>query len=262
LRYEILNAETNHPGFDEYRYEIGAIGHDPLMLMAYLTARFHNFTFEEITEELRALFDAQYFLTFTPSIEIRTRMEPSETYPYELVVVLYERNVLTIRLESVPFASLVTSRLNAEQLVHFNVLMQTNGARHHVGSPFPFNGHPFISSHYGWRINPISGERQLHKGIDIALPTGTEILAAHDGVVTFAGYLGSFGYVVKIDNGEGIVTHYAHCDTLLVSTGQVVAMGDVIATVGSTGASTGPHLHFEILKFGVHINPLFFAFSG
>jgi len=87
-------------------------------------------------------------------------------------------------------------------------------------------------------------------------------LAATGGTVTFAGDMGSFGLVVFIDDGEGIVTVYAHCDTLLVRTGQTVAAGDVIATVGSTGDSTGPHLHFEIIKNGRHINPLYFTFSN
>ena len=96
-------------------------------------------------------------------------------------------------------------------------------------------------------------------GIDIALPTGTPILAAHDGVVTFAGVMGGYGNVVFIEGADGIETRYAHCDTILVTVGQEVLQGDVIATVGNTGVSTGPHLHFEILRDGVYLNPIFFA---
>jgi len=99
-------------------------------------------------------------------------------------------------------------------------------------------------------------------GTDIALPTGTPILAATGGTVTFAGEMGGYGLVIFIDNGEGVVTVYAHCDTLLVITGQTVEAGDVIATVGSTGNSTGPHLHFEIIRNGRHLNPVFFTLSN
>ena len=265
LRLELLNLETNHPGYDEYRREIiGAIGHDPHALMAFLTVIFHDFTFAEIESELRALFDEQHNLTFTSSVEIRTRTETrvdeeGNTYTVE---VEYEWHILTVRLESIPFMDVIAPRMDEEQREHFDTLMESKGARFHVGSPFPFDWLPFVSSHYGWRVHPITGTRRLHRGVDIALPTGTEILAAHDGVVTFAGYLGDFGNVVFICNGQGIETRYAHCHTLLVSAGQTVSEGDVIATVGSTGASTGPHLHFEVLINGEHRNPVIFAFTG
>jgi len=273
LRLEIINAQANNPGFDEYIFDIGNIGHDPLALMAFLTATFHDFTFDEIAGELRALFDELYNLSFTPSMEMRTRTETRQgsgtdpatgepfTYTYQ-VVVQYEWHILTVTLESRPFHDVIMERMTPEQTAHFNILMHTQGARHHVGSPFAFNWLPFISSHYGWRLNPFTNARQLHLGIDIALPTGTEIVAAHAGEVTFAGNSGGYGLLVIIDDGNGIVTKYAHADTLLVSQGQEVAMGDPIATVGSTGDSTGPHLHFEVLINGVHRNPIFFAFGG
>ena len=155
LLLQIQNVESSHPGFDEYVKVIGDIGHDPLALMAFLTATFHIFTFADIEEELRALFDEQYNLTFTPSMEIRTRMEQSEYYPYDYEEVEYEWHILTVTLESVPFMDLIMSRMDAEQALHFQVLMETGGARHHVGSPFPFNWHPFISSHvYKGYFNP------------------------------------------------------------------------------------------------------------
>ena len=119
-----------------------------------------------------------------------------------------------------------------------------------------------ITSPFGWRIHPISGEKSLHRCIDIALPTGTPIRAAHSGVVTVSQFMGGFGNVVFIVGDDGIETRYAHDDTLLVSVGDTVEMGDIIATVGSTGNSTGPHLHFEILVDGSHVNPAFFAFMG
>jgi len=257
LRLEILNAEAGHPGFAEYRYEIGHIGHSPHVLMAFLTARFQNFTFAQIVGELRAIFDTQYNLSFTPSIEIRTRTNDDGE------VVQYEWHILTVRLESIPLINVILPLMDESQLQHFGVLMQTQGARQRVGSPFPFNWLPHVSSLYGWRVHPIRGERALHRGVDIALPIGTEILSTQYGIVTFAGYdADGFGNFLVIDDGKGVVTKYAHCHTLLVRNGDTVAMGDVIATVGSTGASTGPHLHFEVLIDGVHRNPLFFALTN
>jgi murein DD-endopeptidase MepM/ murein hydrolase activator NlpD len=121
---------------------------------------------------------------------------------------------------------------------------------------------PHISSYYGYRIHPISGAKDLHLGVDIALPSGTEILAAQSGTVTFAGNNGGYGLIVVIDNGEGLVSKYAHCSALLVSAGQTVEAGQAIARVGSTGTSTGAHLHFETLKDGQYLNPLFFAVTN
>ena len=94
-----------------------------------------------------------------------------------------------------------------------------------------------------------------HTGLDIAAPGGTPIKAAADGKVTFAGYSGGYGYVVKMSHGNGIETYYAHCSKLYVSTGEKVAAGDTIAAVGSTGNSTGNHLHFEVRINGEEVNP-------
>lgn len=116
-------------------------------------------------------------------------------------------------------------------------------------------------------INPISGtitsrygsndsvRTSSHSGIDIAASSGTSIKAAASGTVTFSGWSGGYGYVVKLDHGNGVVTIYAHCSSLLVSAGETVSQGEVIARVGSTGNSTGPHLHFEVRKNGVTYNP-------
>ena len=94
-----------------------------------------------------------------------------------------------------------------------------------------------------------------HTGLDIAAPAGTPIKAAADGTVTFSGYSGGYGYVVKMSHGNGIETYYGHCSALYVSAGEKVEAGDVIAAVGSTGNSTGNHLHFEVRIDGVEVNP-------
>ena len=94
-----------------------------------------------------------------------------------------------------------------------------------------------------------------HTGLDIAAPAGTPIKAAADGKVIFSGYSGGYGYVVKLDNGNGVQTYYGHCSSLYVSTGEKVEAGAVIAAVGSTGNSTGNHLHFEVRVNGIEVNP-------
>ena len=253
LAEQLKNIQQNFPGFDEYRINANAIGHDPWELIAFLTVTQQDFIYPNVRTVLREIFDLQYELTITPSVETRYfQNENGQWVPYEW-------HVLTITLTNNNFTDILNSRMNDEQRSHFDLLMQTRGNRQYVGSPFPFNWLPNISSHYGWRIHPISGNREFHTGVDIALPTGTEIFAAHSGTVTFSGVRGGYGNLVIIQSDNGIETRYAHCDRLLVSTGQWVDAGDVIATVGSTGQSTGPHLHFEVIIGGRRLNPVFFA---
>lgn len=115
--------------------------------------------------------------------------------------------------------------------------------------PLPVAG--TITSPQGYRTDPITGETSYHSGTDIAVPVGTPILAAADGTVTVANALdswgGSYGYYVKLDHGGGLTTLYAHCSSICVTAGQQVKAGEVIAYVGQTGRTTGPHLHFEAL---------------
>lgn len=108
-----------------------------------------------------------------------------------------------------------------------------------------------ISSGFGWRVHPVTGARKLHKGVDFAAPTGTPIFAAADGVVTDAGWTdGGYGNIVELRHEDGSVTLYAHTNKVYVSKGQVVNKGQAIAEVGTTGLSTGPHLHFEVQPDG------------
>lgn len=114
-----------------------------------------------------------------------------------------------------------------------------------------------ITSWYGWRTNPYnSRSKEFHEGIDIASSYGSAIRAAGDGVVTFAGYKGSWGRMILISHGYGYVSQYTHNSSLLVKNGDKVKKGDVIARLGNTGRSTGPHLHFGVAKNGKWINPM------
>ena len=114
-----------------------------------------------------------------------------------------------------------------------------------------------VTSPYGYRIHPVTGKSRFHAGIDIGAGYGTSILAANSGVVIVAGYnAGGYGNYVVINHGGGYTTLYAHCSSLLVSVGQQVSRGQVIATCGSTGMSTGPHIHFEVQLNGQTTNPM------
>ncbi len=113
-----------------------------------------------------------------------------------------------------------------------------------------------ILSKFGWRKHPIMGKQRMHKGIDIAAWAGAPIRSTADGVIEYAGWSGSFGYVVVIDHSYGFRTIYAHCSQLLIKKGDPIKKGQVIAQVGTTGISTGPHLHYEIRRWRQAVNPL------
>lgn len=123
-----------------------------------------------------------------------------------------------------------------------------------IGWPAP--GYYKITSPYGYRTHPILKKKKLHTGIDIAVPKGSKIIAANAGKVIYAGYYGGYGYAVIIDHGGKISTLYAHNDKLLVKEGDEVEKGQTIAKSGSTGLSTGPHLHFEVRENGQHVDPM------
>ena len=113
-----------------------------------------------------------------------------------------------------------------------------------------------VTSEFGNRVDPITGKRKGHGGMDLAVPTGTPIRAALGGTVTVSKYnAGGYGYYVMIDHGNGLATLYGHCSKLLAKVGQTVEAGDIIALSGSTGRSTGPHLHFEARVNGERTNP-------
>ena len=113
-----------------------------------------------------------------------------------------------------------------------------------------------ISSNFGWRMHPILKKKKFHSGLDLAVASGTEVMAADSGRVLVSGWNGGYGYFIAIDHGNGISTAYGHNSRLLVNEGDIVTKGQTIALSGSTGLSTGPHLHFEVRKDGKPVNPI------
>lgn len=120
---------------------------------------------------------------------------------------------------------------------------------------WPAPSYTRISDDYGQRIHPILGVQQFHNGVDMASPSGSPILAAYDGEVVAASYSATMGNYIMIDHGDGLITIYMHASALLVSQGQTVVRGEQIGKVGSTGRSTGPHLHFSVRKDGSYVSP-------
>ena len=251
LQLEINRMESTHRGYDEYRYDVDEIGHDPHVLMAYLTAVYGDFTSSQAEVAMRNLFDSQYHLTLTEEVERRTHTESATnptTHQQTTTNVAYDYKILNVKLTSVSLESIVSGRVNSEQRETCDTLLTTKGCRQYVKNVFgSTNWLSSVTSYYGYRVHPVSGVKDYHTGVDIGMPQGTVIRAGHDGVVTVAGNSGGYGLCVIIEG-----------DT---PTGKTHA-GDVIAKVGSTGTSTGPHLHLEVLLDGHYLDPLYFAETG
>ena len=260
LQNEIDRVETDYPGYDEYSYNLGAIGHNPFTLISYLSAVHTEFTASEVESEVQALFDEMYTLTLTPDTETRTRTvtDPDTGEESEEE---YEVSILRVTLTAIPLESLVSGKMDTEQAEIFAMYRETNGLLQEFASPLNLYWYYYVSSYYGYRKNPSTGNEEFHRGVDIAVPTGTTVYAAHDGTVTAAAYDSYYGNYVVIEI-DGYTTKYAHMDSISVGAGQTVEKGTVIGTTGNTGSSTGSHLHIECLYDGEYYNPLFYFDVG
>ena len=260
LQNTIDSMETDHPGYDEYDYNLGAIGHDPFTLISYRSIVYTEFTAADVEHEIQQLFDAMYSLTTEEVEETRTRTgtdaEGNETEEE------YTVTILRVTLTVTPLESIVAGRMDTEQAEIFAAYTETKGGLQVFGTPADYYWYYYISSYYGYRKNPNTGAEELHRGVDIAVPTGTVVYAAHDGTVTQAAYDSYYGNYVVITDSKGYTTKYAHMDSLTVSAGQSVKKGDTVGESGNTGSSTGSHLHIECLYNGEYYNPLFYFEAG
>lgn len=257
LQIAVNNTETDYPGYDEYRYSIGEIGHSPYELMGYLSAAYDDFTHAQVAGELSRLFGLQYELVQEEETETRTYTD-EEGQEHE-----YEWHVLKTTLSVKPLSEIIAASLpSGEPADRYGVYMQTCGNRQCYGNPFDSAWVSRVTSPYGYRIHPVSGEKDLHRGVDIGAAEGTPILAVQDGRVVSAGDAGAYGLCVVIEGEDGYQSRYAHCSSFSVSAGQEVKRGDVIAAVGSTGTSTGAHLHLEVTHNGEYLNPYFYVDNG
>ena len=277
LQKEINSIETDYQDYDEYRYNLDAIGHDPFVLISYLSAVHTEFTASEVQSEIESLFEEMYELILNPTTETRTRTvtktgtrtvtdpvtgeETEEEYEYEEEEE-YTVTILEVTLTATDLGVVVAGHMNEEQKEIYALYNETHGLTQQFYTPLNLYWYSYVSSYYGYRINPVTGQEQFHRGVDIAVPTGTTVLAAMDGTVTTATYDASYGNYVVIEDSNGYCTKYAHMDTLNVSAGQTVTHGTTIGTTGNTGSSTGSYLHIECLYNGEYYNPLFYFDVG
>lgn len=269
LQKEIDRIETDYPGYDEYRYNVGEIGHDPFALISYLSALYGEFSAAEVESQLDSLFTEMYTLATKEVMEIRTRTEThTSTDPEtgeessEEVEVEYEYYILEVTLTVKPLSAIAAGNLDSEQKELFDLYQSTNGNLQQLSSPLDLYWYYYVSSYYGYRNNPSTGREELHRGLDIAVPEGTQVYAAHTGTVTNAAYDSHYGNYIEITDSKGIVTKYAHLSSIAVSAGQKVEKENVIGATGSTGSSTGSHLHLEVLFEGAYYNPIFYFAVG
>lgn len=263
LQNDIDNIETDYEGYDEYNYNLDEIGHNPFTLINYLSAIQGNVALADVEGEIELLFEEMYELTLTSRQETRTRTVTNEESGEEEEEE-YTVNILDVELTRTELEDIVAERLTGDDQASslYATYQQTNGALQQFYTPLDLDWYFLIKSYYGYRKNPMTGENQFHRGIDIAVPEGTEVYAGHDGTVTTAEYDDDYGNYIVIQDSQGFTTKYAHLESMNVSAGQAVKHGAVIGKTGSTGAVTGSHLHLECLSGGEYYNPLFYFENG
>ncbi len=167
----------------------------------------------------------------------------------------YRRELMLRRINS--FLKDLDDSINLEEVRQqelFQALRDNRELLEITPSIWPVEG--FLSSRFGYRISPFTGKRSFHKGIDISARTGTSIVAPASGTVIYTGYDGAYGNTIKVQHSPNLVTRYAHLHKIGVKVGEIVKRGSVIGSVGSTGRSTGPHLHYEVILNGVPVDPM------
>ncbi len=235
-------------------------GEDPLKDKSVMLDNLDNLKFENIEKEpeylvLKDLYDVKiasnfgltqkYKITQKFSDLIKKSLELSNEYAnfdYKYKKIRTAASDLEVKL----------TKLDGHLLDKKSVLRSTP-------TVLPTTG--WITSYFGHRISPTAGVRKMHEGLDVGASFGTPIFAPADGVITYAGKKAGFGLFVQIDHGYGIETIYAHSQKIVAKNGQKVRRGDLIAKVGSSGYSTGPHLHYEVRVNGIAVDPMYFVLN-
>jgi len=184
--------------------------------------------------------------------------DPEDLDPTTMMVQDYQELVRDMHVE----ISEIDQASHNQQQSFSTIFSQLEGKRNLLAatpSIRPLKG--WLSSRFGYRESPFTGRREFHRGLDIATHAGSPIIAPANGLVTFAGGKGLMGNMVVIEHGFGMVTRYGHAKKLLKKKGDRVKRGEVIALVGNTGRSTGPHLHYEVRLNGVAVNPMNYFFN-
>ncbi len=246
LQYTINHIEQTYTGYDEYRYNIGEIGHNPYKLMAYLSAMYDFFAFEEIKNDIEELFHKQYHLQVIPKTEIRYDSDGNAS----------DWHVLEVTLAVKPMEQTTIPLMNqCDCKYKYDVYMETYGNRQNFGNPFSFSWLSYVSGQYGYRLNE-QGEKELHRGIDLKLPQNTSILAIQDGVISEISSDRILGNYIVMEDGKGYQSKFAGWQRCSVSVGQEIKKGEEIAFTGNIP------FHLEVTHQGQYLNPMYFVENG
>lgn len=222
-----------------------------------IVAKNDNTLLNELEEEKRSLDEAKISLENEKNnlIELKAQREARTT---ELSVASSRHKTVidTITKEKSYYESMLDELEEQSKIIEQQIrAVQGTGGTSPSALNWPTPGYYRITSPYGYRVHPILKTKRLHTGIDLGVPYGKNVLAVNSGKVILAKYNGSYGYCVIIDHGGGMSSLYAHLSSFSVKVGDTVATGQKIAQIGTSGLSTGPHLHFEVRLNGSHTNP-------
>lgn len=257
---EALEAELEAqygPDIYEFIYELADFGFSANTLIAYLSAVYGEFTLADIQEELNEIFEEMYKLT------IETKMEERDVLKYDpdaddFVTVKESKKICYVTLEKKELEDVVKERLPEELAFQYGAYHLSTGGQQVYAPVMREDWTQKISSNYGERIHPITKVRTVHRGVDIAIPTGTKLYSAVTGTVIKSYYSDTAGNMVTVQTDTGWTVTFMHMDSRAVSAGQKIEQGDFVGLSGNSGNSTGPHLHLQVDNpDGKSINPIF-----
>lgn len=277
LQLQINRIEEDYPGYDEYNYNLAEIGHSGITLISYLSALYTDFYASDVYADIEGLFEEMYELVLLPTEEIRTKIviktgtkevvdpktgnKVEKEYEYEDEEE-YTVKILNVSLTVIPLENIVSNKLSGEKKSVYEALMQTKGLTQVLYTPLDLYWYNYVVRGYGYYIEPATETVSFNRGLDISIPTGTNIFSTTDGIVTEAAYDSHFGNYVVIQNSDGYVVKFAHLDSIKVSVGQKVVHGRLIGISGETGSCLGSELHIECMYNGEYFNPLFYFEAG
>ena len=258
---EDLQNDNSDTELYEIHYDLPEFGFSSTTLMAYLSVKYISFQLEEVKQELEELFKEMYTIEIEIKEELRIYRDESQTIDpdtgeYPLVEGL--KNICYVKVKKKELEEIVEERMTEEEKEQFGNYKLSGGGQQVYSPVMEEDWTNLITSDFGERIHPVTGERTFHNGIDIGIPTGTNLYSAVTGTVTVATYSETAGYYVRIQTETGWVVTFMHMDSIFVSPGDKVARGDYVGESGNTGRSTGPHLHLEVRDASnIPVNPIF-----
>lgn len=259
LQLEIMLVPQNHPDADEINYDLDPIGHDPHLLLAYLTTKYQDFKVDEVKGEVESIFNEMYDLEIKERIEKRTFSDVDANGNKSF----YQKNykIVDVILRTKDMDQVLRGRLNSEDEEIYDDIVEYKGNFEELESPVEGDWKPRIKAMYGWRVDPMAQIITFNDGIDIFAGSGSPVLAVFDGIVTDAS-----GGMVEITHEKGMKAQYINVSPS-VSVGQAVKAGDTVGSVYATSDSEGSFLHFKYYvrlpksKALVQVNPYFYLTS-